>query len=103
MEKVNTNFFVKNAYIKNFEVVKYLYILKVLIILHLSLLIYINSTFCYMKGCFFMDLNEYIDWYQEHFGISPSQKLIEKFISVNHPLKMETKDDDNKKGDIDNK
>ncbi|KNY28851.1 hypothetical protein [Pseudobacteroides cellulosolvens] len=50
-----------------------------------------------------MDLNEYIDWYQEHFGISPSQKLIEKFISVNHPLKMETKDDDNKKGDIDNK
>lgn len=51
---------------------------------------------------FFMDLNEYIEWYQEHFGISPSQKLIEKFISVNQPIKMETVNDNDKKT-VDNK
>mgnify|MGYP000883083437 FL=1 len=49
-----------------------------------------------------MDLNEYIEWYQEHFGISPSQKLIEKFISVNQPIKMETVNDNDKKT-VDNK
>jgi len=55
-----------------------------------------------MEGWVFMELNEYIEWYQEHFGISPSQKLIEKFISVNQPMKMETINDNDKKN-IDNK
>ncbi len=50
-----------------------------------------------------MELNEYIEWYQEHFGISPSQRLIEKFISVNRPVKMKMEDGDNKKNGIVNK
>ena len=36
-----------------------------------------------------MDISEYKQWYMEHYGISPSENLVQKFLMM-QPLNQNT-------------
>lgn len=39
-----------------------------------------------------MNISEYKQWYMEHYGTSPSDSLVQKFLTI-QPLNQNTKDE----------